>query len=116
MSSQNNNNNNYITAPTSSNSYITRKLNNMDEAKMMKAERDDLTRNYHKMLKELEAMINIQGQVRNMMKIAAEANMIITEIENSILKASINNQLINVTNITGISKDLQHLIQSDMEN
>ena len=51
-----------------------------------------------------------------MMKIAAEANMIITEIENSILKASINNQLINITNITGIFKDLQHLIQSDMEN
>ena len=68
------------------------------------------------MLKGLEAMIDIQGQVRNMMKIAAEANMIITEIENSILKASINNQLINITNITGIFKDLQHLIQSDMEN
>jgi len=37
----NNNSNNYITAPTSSNPYITRKLNNIDKAKMMKAERDD---------------------------------------------------------------------------
>jgi len=49
------------------------------------------------------------------MKIAAEANMMITEMED-ILKASINNRLINATNITGVSKDLQHLIQSDMEN
>jgi len=34
--SQINNNNNYITTITSPNPYITRKLNNMDEAKMMK--------------------------------------------------------------------------------
>ena len=91
MSSQNNNNNNYATAPTSLNFYITRKLNNMDEAKMMKAKRDNWTKNYHKTLKGLEAMINIQEQVRNMMKIAAEANITITEMEDSILKASINN-------------------------
>ena len=116
ISSQNNNNNNNATAPTSPNPYITRKLNNMDKAKMMKAERDDWTRNYHKTLKGLEAMIDVQGQVRNMMKIAAEANMTITEMEDSILKASINNQLINATNITGVSEDLRHLIQSDIEN
>ena len=30
--------NNYMTAPTSSNFYITRKLNNMDEAKKFKKE------------------------------------------------------------------------------
>jgi len=106
MSSQNNNNNNNATAPTSLNPYITRKLNNMDKAKTMKAERDDWTRNDHKTLKGLEAMIDIQGQVRNMMKIAAEANMTITEMEDSILKASINNRLINATNITRVSKDL----------
>jgi len=41
-----------------------------------------------------------------MMKIAAETNMIITEIEDSILKASINNQVINATNIAGVSEDL----------
>jgi len=78
----------------------------MNKAKMMKSERDNWTRNYHKMLKGLEVMIDIQGQVRNIMKIAAEANMMITEMEDSILKASINNQLINTTNITGVSEDL----------
>ena len=46
MSSQNNNNYYYTTVPTSPNPYITRKLNNMDEAKMMKAKRDNWTRTY----------------------------------------------------------------------
>ena len=36
-------------------------------------------------------MIDVQKQVRDMMKIAAEANMTITEIEEVILKANINN-------------------------
>jgi len=58
--SQINNNNYYTTAPTSPSPYITRKLNNMDKARMMKAERDDWTRTYHKILKELEAMIDMQ--------------------------------------------------------
>ena len=46
---------------------------------------------YHKILKEIDAMIDVQKQVRDMMKIAAEANMTITEIEEVILKANINN-------------------------
>jgi len=58
--SQINNNNYYTTAPTSPNPYITRKLNNMDKARIMKAERDDWTRTYHKILKRLEAMIDMQ--------------------------------------------------------
>ena len=91
MSQINNSNNYYTTAPTSSNSYITRKLNNMDKAKIMKAERNDWTRTYHKTLKGLEAMIDMQRQVKNIMKIAVETNMIITEIEDTILKTSINN-------------------------
>ena len=61
MSSQNTNN--YLTAPTSPNLYITRKLNNMDKAKAMKVEQEDWTRLYHKTLKGLEVMIDIQGQV-----------------------------------------------------
>ena len=36
-------------------------------------------------------MIDIQRQVREMMKIAREANTTITEMESNILKASINN-------------------------
>ena len=71
---------------------------------------------HHKMLKELEAMIDVQKQIKNIMKITAETNMMITEMENSILKASINNRVINTTNITGMSKDLWYLIQSDIEN
>ena len=74
MSQINNNNNNYVTAPTSPNPYITRKLNNMNETKIMKAERDDWTRTYHKILKGLEAMIDVQKQIKEMMKIMAEMN------------------------------------------
>jgi len=51
-----------------------------------------------------------------MMKIAAETNMTIIEMEDTILKASTNNWVINTMNITGVSEDLRYLIQSDMEN
>jgi len=57
-------------------------------------------------LKELEAMINVQKEVWNIMKIAEETNTTVMEIKETILKASINNQTINATNILGISEDL----------
>ena len=105
-----------MTALTSPNSYIFRQLNNMDEARIFKKEWDDWTRLYHKTLKGLEAMIDVQKQVQDMMKIAGEANMTITEIEETILKASINNRTTNTMNILEISEDLWYLIQSNMED
>jgi len=57
-------------------------------------------------LKGLEAMIDVQKQVQDMMKIAGEANITITEIEETILKASINNRTTNTMNILEISEDL----------
>jgi len=89
MSSQTTNN--YLTAPTSPNPYITRRLNNMNEAKIMKAERNNWTRTYHKTLKGLKVMIDMQKQIKDMLKIAAETNTMIMEMEDSILKASTNN-------------------------
>jgi len=53
-------NNNYMTTPNSPNLYITRKLNNMDEVKVFKEEQDDWTRLYHKMLKGLKRVIDVQ--------------------------------------------------------
>jgi len=44
MSSQITNNNTYTMAPTSPNPYISRKLNNMDQAQIMKREREDWSR------------------------------------------------------------------------
>ena len=55
-------------------------------------------------------MIDVQKQVWNIMKIAGETDMMITEIEKTILKTSINNWTMNATNILGISEDLQYLI------
>jgi len=64
------NNNNYTTAPTSPNPYISRKINNMDQALVMKREREDWTRLYHKTLKGLEMMINIQRMAKDIKKLA----------------------------------------------
>ena len=80
-----------MTIPNSLNLYITRKLNNMEEAQALKMEQDNWTRLYHKTLKRIKAMIDIQRQVKDMMKIAEETNMTIIEMERTILKASINN-------------------------
>jgi len=46
---------------------------------------------YHKMLKEIEMMIDIQRMIKNMKKLAGEVNTVMTEIEEAILWASINN-------------------------
>jgi len=50
----------YLTAPTLPNLYMTRKLNNMNEAKMIKKERNNWTKIYYKILKRLETMIDVQ--------------------------------------------------------
>jgi len=111
----NNNNNNYATASTSPNPYISRKINNMDQALVMKREREDWTRLYHKMLKGLETMIDVQRMAKDIKKLAEEANTILTEVEGTILTASINNRTMNATSLTQILEDLQYLVQSDMD-
>jgi len=50
------------------------------------------------------------------MKMAEKANTAIIEMEGSILEASINNQLINATNIAEVSENLRYLVQSNMES
>jgi len=52
-------NNNYTTTPTSSNPYISRKLNNIDQAQIIKREREDWSGLYYKTLKGLEMMIDV---------------------------------------------------------
>ena len=91
MSSQITNNNTYTMAPTSPNPYITSKLNNIDQAQVMKRKREDWSRIYHKTLKGLETMIDIQRMVKDIKKLVEEANMTLTEVEGTILTASINN-------------------------
>jgi len=53
--------------------------------------------------------------LKDMKKIAEETNMTIIEIEGTILTASINNQVINITNIMQISEDLRYVVQSNMD-
>ena len=99
-------NNNYAMAPTSPNPYISRKLNNMDQVQVIKKEKEDWSRLYYKMLKEIEAMIDVQRIVKDMKKMVEETNTMITEMEGTILIASINNWTVNTTNIMQISEDL----------
>ena len=82
----------------------------------MKKEREDWMRLYHKILKEIEAMIDVQRMLKDMKKIVEETSITVTEMEGTILTASINNQTMNATNITQITEDLQYLIQSDMDD
>jgi len=110
------NNNTFITAPTSPNPYVSRKLNNMDQAQIMKREREDWERLYHKTLKGIKAMIDIQRAMKDMKKLAGEAGTTVAEMEENILMASINNHTTNATNITQMAEDLHYLTQSDMDN
>ena len=102
-------------APTSPNPYISRKLNNMDQAQVMKKEREDWSRLYHKMLKGIEVMIDVQRMLKDMKKIAEETSTTVMEMEGTILTASINNRTMNTTNIIQIAEDLRYLVQSDMD-
>ena len=72
----------------------------------MKKERKDGTRLYHKTLKGIEAMIDVQRMINDMKKIAEEISTTVMEMERTILTASVNNQTMNATNITQIAEDL----------
>ena len=110
------NNNTFVMAPTSPNPYILQKLNNMDQALVIKREREDWSRIYHKMLKGIEAMIDVQRAVKDMKKLAEEAGTTIVELEGTILMASIDNRTMNAMDITQMAEDLRYLIQSDMDD
>ena len=116
MSFPTNNNNTFATVPTSPNPYISRRLNNMDQAQVMKREREDWERLYHKTLKGIEAIIDVQRAMKNMKKLAEEVGTTIAEMEEVILAASINNRTMNVTDITQMAEDLRYLLQSDMDD
>ena len=57
----------------------------------MKREREDWTRLYHKTLKGIEVMIDIQRMIKDMKKIAEETSTTVMEMEETILMASVNN-------------------------
>ena len=57
----------------------------------MKRERKDWLRLYHKTLKGIETMIDVQRMMKDIKKIAEETSMTVMEMEGTILMASINN-------------------------
>ena len=87
----------------------------MDQAQVIKRKQEDWTRMYHKMLKVIEMIIDVQRIIKNIKKLAGEANIVVTKMKEAILWTSINNQTTNATNISGISEDLRFLVQSNVE-
>ena len=81
----------------------------------MKREREDWSRLYHKTLKGLETMIDIQRMAKDIKRLAEETNTILMEIEGTVLMTSISNRVMNATNITQILEDLWYLVQSNMD-
>ena len=71
---------------------------------------------YHKIIWEIEQIVNIQAQLQNIIRLAEEANIQIAEIETTILQASDNYWTQTVRDIFSISEDLQNIVQSDMKN
>ena len=78
----------------------------MDQAQVMKKEREDWSRLYHKILKGIEMMIDVQRIVKDIKRMAEEANTTIMEIKGTILMASTNNRTMNSMNIMQILEDL----------
>jgi len=78
----------------------------MDQAQVMKKEREDWSRLYHKILKGIEMMIDVQRIVKDIKRMAEEANTTIMEIERTILMTSTNNRTTNAMNIMQILEDL----------
>jgi len=60
-------------------------------------------------------MIDVQRMAKDIKKLAEETNTMLTEMEGMVLMVSINNRVMNITNITQISEDLRYLVQSDMD-
>ena len=83
---------------------------------MMKREQEDWSRMYHKTLKGIEAMIDIQRAIKDMKKLAEEVGTTIMELEGTILTASFNNRTMNATDITQMAEDIRYLLQSDMDD
>jgi len=67
-------------------------------------------------LKGIETIIDVQRMAKDIKRLAEETNMILTEIEGTVLATSISNRVINTTNIMQISEDLQQLVQSDIDD
>ena len=60
-------------------------------------------------------MIDVQRMAKDIKKLAEEMNTMLMEMEGTVLTASINNWVMNVTNITQISEDLRYLVQSNID-
>jgi len=62
------------TAPTFPNPYITRTVNNLALINILTNKKKDWMKKYHKIIREIEIMADIQLQLQNIVKLAEVAN------------------------------------------
>ena len=75
----------FIIASTSPNLYISHTINNIDLITTLNNKRKDWTRKYHKIIRGLEIIANIQLQLQNIIRLAKFANTQLIEVETTIL-------------------------------
>ena len=75
----------FITALIFPNLYITSTLDNINLVKTINNEKEDWMKKYHKIIQRIKRIIDVQMQLQNIVKLAEEANIQITEIESTIL-------------------------------
>ena len=63
------------TAPTFPNPYITCTVNNLALINTLTNKKKDWMKKYHKIIREIETMANIQLQLQNIVKLAEVANI-----------------------------------------
>ena len=69
---------------------MTHTLNNMDLIKIMNQNRKNWIKKYHKIIQGIDRIVDVQIQLKNIIKLAEEANTQIAEIKSMILQASDN--------------------------
>ena len=78
----------FTITPNSPNPYITCTVNNMDLIITLNNERENWMKKYHKIIRELETMTNIQHQLQSIIQLAEVVNTQLVEIKTTILQAS----------------------------
>ena len=82
----------------------------MDLINTLTKERNDWMNKYHKIIQEIEIIVDIQLQLQNIIKLIEVVNTQMIEIETTILQASSNHKIQMVEDIFSISEYLQNII------
>jgi len=78
----------FTTVPISPNFYVSCTVNNIDLIITLNNEKKDCIKKYHRIIKRLKTMVDIQLQLQNIVQLAEVTNTQLAEIKTTILQAS----------------------------